>query len=74
MDNTMSNKINSSIIPVLVPYLCGVPSHRHHVVLHRAEAYHPELIPFIKSLAKTATESHDPKVTRLHHDFVVKKI
>jgi hypothetical protein len=74
MENTMSKKITSSIIPVLAPYLCGVPSRRHHVVLRRAVAHHQELILFIKSLAKTATESHDPEVTRLHHDFVVKKI
>jgi hypothetical protein len=70
----MSNTNNPPIIPALTPFLSGVPSRRHHVVLRRAMAQHQELINFLLDLAATATEARDPTITACHHEFVVNVI
>jgi hypothetical protein len=70
----MSSANDLPIIPALAPFLSGVSSRRHHVVLRRAMAQHQELVNFLLELAASVTEAREPTITACHHGVVVNLI
>ena len=71
----MSNKNESNlpVLPVLVPFLQGVPSRRPYVVLRRAKANLEELVLLWNGLRQMVAKDR-ASLTRCHRDLVYNKI
>ncbi|KAF1914853.1 hypothetical protein BDU57DRAFT_305930 [Ampelomyces quisqualis] len=62
------------IIPALVPFLNGVPSHRPLVVIRRAEQHYKDLLEFLSETSCEYEVRGDVVLTKCHVELVNNKL